>query len=141
MNDFFWNQDADRNLSPPPERPPSTTPAATVESLGLKLIAVKRGKPVFPSSVLSAKFEGGSDEHEEVLKLKAAFEAEFGAEDTAQVSAATEPRTNAACDFTVDEGLQPLDITRTVELRCLPVAQMTEERRGLGQFEMHYIIR
>ena len=122
-------QDSDRNLSPPAERPPSTTADPSAETMGLKIIAVSRGKPVFPTSVMMDRFEAGSFEQNEVQKLKEAFEAEFGAENANQSSnPATTTRANAPCDYSVDEGLRPLDTARTVELRCLPLSQLTDDR-------------
>ena len=102
--------------------------------MGLKIIAVSRGKPVFPTSVLMERFEAGSPEYDEVQKLKEAFEAEFGVETANQSSSTAPTRANAPCDFSVDEGLRPLDTGRTVELRCLPLSQLSDERLALHVF-------
>jgi hypothetical protein len=102
--------------------------------MGLKIIAVSRGKPVFPTSVVMERFEAGSPEQDEVKKLKEAFEAEFGAENANQSSNPAPARANAVCDYSVDEGLRPVDTTRTVELRCLPLSQLSDERLALVEF-------
>lgn len=141
------SQDSDRNLSPPAERPPSSTAAPSADTMGLKIIAVSRGKPVFPTSVLMERFEAGSPEYDEVQKLKEVFEAEFGVETANQSSSTAPTRANAPCDFSVDEGLRPLDTGRTVELRCLPLSQLSDERLALHvcfclalSFSLHHLL-
>ena len=114
--------------SPPKERPPTSTAAPTAETMGLSLVALTRGKPTFPLSVLLGRFQNDSPEQEEVKQLQKQFLEEFGEAGDPTARTTTPSRAHGVCDYTVDEGLKPLDTSRTVNLTAIPVASFTGER-------------
>ncbi|CAK9076028.1 unnamed protein product [Durusdinium trenchii] len=116
--------------SPPKERPPTSTAAPTAETMGLSLVALTRGKPTFPLSVLLGRFQNDSPEQEEVKQLQKQFLEEFGEAGDPTARTTTPSRAHGVCDYTVDEGLKPLDTSRTVNLTAIPVASFTGERLG-----------
>ena len=114
------------DIAPPKERPPTTTADPTAESLGLQLIALVRGKPVFPLAVLQGRFSEGSFEQAEIIALQKEFEDQFG--QTSAAAPGRVNRTDAQCDYTIDEGLRPLDCTRVASLRSIPISELTAEK-------------
>lgn len=74
-----------------------------------------------------------AEERKKVNELRTAFEAEYGAE-AVQTGSAAQPnpgaaRASALCDYSIDEGLTPLDTTRHVALLQCPV--LTSRSRGM----------
>ena len=122
----FGCQDNNLEIAPPKERPPTTTAEPTAEALGLRLIPLVRGKPVFPLSVLQGRFSEGSFEQAEIVALQKDFEDEFGQGSGA--APGRDNRTAALCDYTIDEGLRPLDCTRVASLVSKPISELTGER-------------
>ena len=101
----------------------------TAETLGLKIIPINRGKPVFPLTILMNRFSDGSDEQDQIKEMKKTFETEFGEADAGATGGGVPQnvRASATCDYSVDEGLRPLDISRCVDLACKPIAEFTAE--------------
>lgn len=92
-----------------------------------------RGKPVFPLTVLMNRFNDGSGEQNAIKEMKKAFETEFGGAEVGATGGGgglPNLRASATCDYTVDEGLRPLDVSRCVDLACKPIAEFTVERLG-----------
>lgn len=83
------------------------------------------------------KFDNLSREHGELLKLKASFELEFGADAAGPMSSPSSSgvhgdRVSGMCDFTIEGGRQPVDVTRSVELPAVALDEFNQkERQGL----------
>ena len=63
-------------------------------------------------------------------------EAEFGGAPSSQTASgqSVPNRANAMCDYTLDEGLCPLDVTRRVDRTAIPMAEFTQDRPvGIGK--------
>ncbi|CAK9097476.1 FO synthase subunit 1 [Durusdinium trenchii] len=129
-------KDSNLDVAPPKERPPSSTAAPTAETLGLSIIPMVKGKPSFPTSVLLNRFSEGSVEQDAIKEMEKAFHAEFGevpSSRTTDKSASGDGdghRSCQVCDYSVDEGLKPLDCSRRATLPTKPVAEFTQERLG-----------
>lgn len=123
------SEDAD-SASPPKERPASSAAVLSAADLGLQVVAMSRGKPIFPAEVLLRRFEDPSAEAEEVRSLQKAFEQEFGDASTDNSDRnAGAARTNASCDYSVDEGLRPVNVERQVNLQCTPISEFQSVER------------
>lgn len=127
----WWDGSAD---APPKERPPVRVAELDAESIGLSILAMRAGKPIFPLEVILKRFPDDAEERKKVNELRTAFEAEYGAE-AVQTGSAAQPnpgaaRASALCDYSIDEGLTPLDTTRHVDLASVPCADFAEQRHG-----------
>ena len=122
------NRDNNLDIAPPKERPPTSTAVPTSEALGLSLVLLKNGKPLFPLSVLQARFNEGSEERAEIAALQAEFEKEFGGTSPGSTKGGDAHRASALCDFSIDEGLRPLDCKRVVDLPAKPISDFSDER-------------
>eukprot|EP00438_Fugacium_kawagutii_P006468 Skav206265 [mRNA] locus=scaffold265:244596:255091:- [translate_table: standard] len=115
--------DSDSNLSPPSTRPP-TQRRLDAQSLGLEIIAMQNDRPVFPLDVLLARFNEGAPEVEVVKKMKEDFETAFSAFGaTTTTTRATESRASGQCDFSVDDGAKPVNVTRELQLAWVPIGE------------------
>lgn len=135
-SEIYQNWDNDTSLSPPRTRPPTTTRPVDPQSLGLELIAMDNGSPLFPLEVLLGRFRSGSVEQDEVKKLQQKFEEMFPP-DQNQRSRRTSSSTGAnrasgQCDFSVDGGRQPVNVWQDLEISCVPIDEVPGERQGKG---------
>lgn len=125
-----WDQSSE---APPKERPATTTAPLSQSGLGLELLAVSNNRPVFPLDMILQRFPQDAAERATVTKLKQEFDAEFGGGGPAASHAASEAagpiRASGVCDFSIDEGLCPLDLSRDVDLAATPLADFQEKRR------------
>lgn len=120
-----WDSSAD---APPKQRPQESKEK---QDLKLEILAMKDGSPVFPEQVLMDRFTAGSEYHKEVQKMKAKFEEKHGRVGASTGTSATtttsqEGRVSGVCDFTIDEGLSPLDTSREVSLPVKTIDQLGE---------------
>lgn len=77
------------------------------------------------------RFDEGSAEIEEIKRMQKAFEDEFGGQNTSS-DRAGDVRASGVCDYSVDEGLRPVDISRAADLPVTPLADLAADRPGLG---------
>ena len=112
--------------SPPQSRPAETTGTSAPP---LQILAWQDGRPIFPNSLVS-RFDADSREHQQILQKKAELEQLFPAPAAGDpVTTPGQPgRASGACDFSVDNGLQPLDTQRDVSLVTVTEEQFTDER-------------
>lgn len=128
-SEIYNHWDNDTNLSPPKQRPPTaTTRELDQQGLGLELIAMHGGHPVFPADVIMGKFRAGSPEQEGVKELQTKFEELYPPRNTSRSRpAATVQGANRAtghCDFSIENGEVPLDVTRILDVECVPIAEV-----------------
>lgn len=113
------------------ESPPQSRPAETTETTAppLQVLAFQNGRPVFPNSLLS-RFDADSREHQQILEKKVELELLFPPPAAGDpVATAGQPgRASGNCDFSVDNGLQPLDPQRDVSLVTVTEDQFTDAR-------------
>ncbi|CAK9008254.1 FO synthase subunit 1 [Durusdinium trenchii] len=130
----YWDNHG--TLSPPKTRPPTTTRTVDTESLGLEMIAMDNSTPVFPLEVVLSRFRSsGAAEQEEVKKMQARFHEVYPPPQptgpgTNQRPASTTIRASGQCDFSIDDGRQPLDVSRMLDLLCVPVGEVPAARLG-----------
>lgn len=120
-----WDQDT--SLSPPKVRPRDTAPPL---SLSLQVLAMQSGRPKFPT-VLFDRFDEGTSWHTEIKKMKEKFDSKYGsAPALPRGDASTPERVSALCDFAIEEGLRPMDISRHARLPCKTIAEFGDTRQG-----------
>lgn len=137
----YNNWDAS-DLSPPRERarPERVNP---VDQLQLEVLAVNRGVPCWPDVILS-KFHESTEEHKTLLKMKTAFEKEFQVSQrnsTANTNRAPSStpggRCSGVCDYSVDDGKEPLDVQRVIDLQHVGLESFDSDNRpGLIFWEL-----
>ncbi|CAK9086345.1 FO synthase subunit 1 [Durusdinium trenchii] len=111
--------------SPPKQRPGSD--AAEQAAPDLQILAWN-GRPVFPECVAS-RFEEGTLEFDEVAKLKKEFLEMFPHATTQPAAPNPVPaRVGGVCDFTLDNGAEPLDVNREIEVERIADDQFSEQR-------------
>ncbi|CAK9097688.1 FO synthase subunit 1, partial [Durusdinium trenchii] len=76
------------------------------------------------------QFNEGSEERAEIAALQAEFEKEFGGTSPGSTKGGDAHRASALCDFSIDEGLRPLDCKRVVDLPAKPISDFSDERLG-----------
>eukprot|EP00434_Breviolum_minutum_P027937 symbB.v1.2.024718.t1/scaffold2362.1/size81346/1 len=105
------------------------------QGLGLELIAMHGGHPVFPADVIMGKFRAGSPEQEGVKELQTKFEELYPPRNTSRSRpAATVQGANRAtghCDFSIENGEVPLDVTRILDVECVPIAEVPASSQRL----------
>eukprot|EP00438_Fugacium_kawagutii_P020798 Skav200239 [mRNA] locus=scaffold3882:71432:74893:+ [translate_table: standard] len=85
---------------------------------------------VWPEA-LSTRFAEGSDEHAQMMQKKARFEVDYpvSAVTHANFRPTSSPgRVGGLCDYFVDEGTRPLDVTGEIPLAAIPMDEFTEGR-------------
>lgn len=109
-----------------PSSPPKTRARAEsrINVSGLQLLSCdSAGRPGFPDHVMG-KFAPGSAQHKKLCEIKEAFQREFpasaGRDGGAVTTPGTVPRASGECDFSIDDGKEPLSVERVVELSYLP---------------------
>ncbi|CAK9054749.1 FO synthase subunit 1 [Durusdinium trenchii] len=116
--------------SPPKQRPGSD--AAEQAAPDLQILAWN-GRPVFPECVAS-RFAEGTLEFDEVAKLKKEFLEMFPHATTQPAAPNPVPaRVGGVCDFTLDNGAEPLDVNREIEVERIADDQFSEQRRASTQ--------
>ncbi|CAK9045751.1 unnamed protein product [Durusdinium trenchii] len=105
-----------------PSSPPKTRARAEsrINVSGLQLLSCdSAGRPGFPDHVMG-KFAPGSAQHKKLCEIKEAFQREFpasaGRDGGAVTTPGTVPRASGECDFSIDDGKEPLSVERVVEL-------------------------
>lgn len=126
----FWDQS---DSSPPQQRPrdDSTGPVTP----DLQILGYHNGSPFWPA-MISERIQPDTPEHEALLKMKEKFEKMFPPTTASETSARTTPapgRAGGQCDFTVDEGREPLDVNRMVELEAVKDEHFTEQRLSVSK--------
>lgn len=118
---------------------PKDDKAASVPDL--KLLAWQNG-PIWPD-VLTAHFVAGSEEHNELMKRKAEFDAKYAS--TTGDSATTTPsgggRAGGCCDFSIDGGTKPRDLKEAFALTYVLDSAFTESRPVLDKSKSKTIIQ
>ena len=101
--------------APPKSRPPDEDVATKTPDL--QVLAFQNGSPVWPQP-LSARFKEGTEEHQALLKKKCEFDQAFpqASAQTASGRTPTPGRAGGDCDYSVDGGARPLDISRELSL-------------------------
>ncbi|CAK9093865.1 FO synthase subunit 1, partial [Durusdinium trenchii] len=101
--------------APPKSRPPDEEVATKTPDL--QVLAFQNGSPVWPQP-LSARFKEGTEEHQALLKKKCEFDQAFpqASAQTASGRTPTPGRAGGDCDYSVDGGARPLDISRELSL-------------------------
>lgn len=130
-SEIYKHWDEDATLSPPKTRPPSTASQPSQQQLGLELLAMENGAPVFPSQVLLSKFKEGSPEQEEVKKMEKTFHEKYAPPTQSRrnsTSGQQGHRASGQCDFSIDNGQRPIDVSREVDLPTVPVSEVPAER-------------
>lgn len=136
---IYQEWDKDTSLSPAKTRPPSQmVEVPSSQALGLQLVAMDGGQPVFPLQTLVRRFAEGSPEIEAVKLMKATFDKTFPEAARAALKASSKTgagspgpnRAQGSCDYTVDGGAEPLDPSRVLDLRYQPMAEFTAEKLG-----------
>lgn len=120
----------DNAATSPPKARPAEEDTTTSEP-NLQILAWQNGRPVWPEA-LSTRFAEGSKEHATLMEKKAAFQVEFPEAAVASSQPSSSPaRVGGLCDYSVDEGKHPLDITREISLTVVPKDEFTEGRLEL----------
>lgn len=103
--------------APPPARPPDEGEDSAPPSL--QILAWRDSAPRWPD-ILSTRFPEGTEEFSVLNKLKNDFRNEFPQSVSVQqpgVAIVHTGRAGGHCDFAVDGGVQPLDVTRLISLQ------------------------
>lgn len=104
----------DKDPNSPPKQRPNRESSGAADAPSLELLAWQDGRPYFPDSILS-KFADHTPEFQGIQKLKKTFEDMFPA--AAQPAPVTgSGRAGGVCDFSLDDGKKPLDLTRCIDL-------------------------
>lgn len=124
--------DNDQNLSPPKTRLRSEEQSER-DHPPLEMLAWTSGGPVFPQALLD-RFPQGTDEHLKLQQLKTEFQTKFGGQQETRPresgsAGAGGGRAGGFCDFSIDNGMQPLDTTRTIELPHVAAADFAPASR------------
>lgn len=99
--------------APPRTRPPDDTTQAPPE---LQLLAWEADGPIWPN-VLNSRFDASTEEHKTLMEKKAELEASFPPQTRrTSLGSGSRGRAGGVCDFAIDGGTQPLDISREVSL-------------------------
>ncbi|CAE7229057.1 cofG [Symbiodinium sp. CCMP2592] len=126
-----WDQAAD---APPKQRPRSET-AGPATDIQLDVLACHRGQATWPAEILQ-KFPTGTPEYQKLADLKAKFDKDFPSAPT-QPPRDAETRASGACDYSINGGVRPVDLERTVDLESFPLDSIPEDR-FLGVYWKHH---
>lgn len=135
----FWDGS---NLAPPRNRPATTT---TQEQPALSILAWHAGGPRWPSS-LTEKFAVGTPQYLALQELKKEFETMFPTSTRPTPSptsqSANAPRASGSCDFSIEDGREPLDVHREVSLASIgsDAAEIAEAQRRSFRWSMYQSI-
>jgi len=118
-----------------PAAPSKARPMEPRPDPSLSLLAWNNGTASFPTSYLQ-KFIEGSEAHQAMLDLQKQLVAEFPSSNITQQTGSRRTTTPAPAraagrpDFSIDGGIQPLDITRMVDLEHVAASAFQLERTG-----------
>ena len=109
-----------------PAAPPRARPVGPQPDPSLSLLAWNNGVASFPTSYLQ-KLTEGSEAHQAMLDLQKQLVAEFPNSNISQPTGvrrttAAPARAAGRPDFSIDGGVEPLDVTRMVDLEHAPPA-------------------
>ena len=115
--------------SPARQRPPDATSQPPAQ---LSCLTWSNDLPGFPQELL-AKFADGTHEHAQMAKLKSEFdalvpEAARAPAARTETSSGSSSRARGSPDFTIDDGKEPLDVSRVIDLRGIPAVEFTVQR-------------
>eukprot|EP00913_Durusdinium_trenchii_P021213 g19927.t1 len=115
--------------------PAKTRPSEEGESSGppdLVILAWQNGSPHFPDPLLS-RFAEGTEEHAKMKELKEEMMVLFPTPDsepsTTALTAGT-ARAGGFCDFGIDDGAKPVDITKAVSLTAVADTDFEDVKNG-----------
>lgn len=109
------------------EAPPKQRPRDGAEELPvLDVLTWHNGTPHFPPALLE-KFPEGSQEREEITKLKATIQQQWPSKDGGGNGPASATKPRVAGSVTFLEG-ECLDLTRVVDLKKVPYDEFNEEQ-------------
>ena len=130
-NMVYQEWDTNSTLSPPRTRPSgdATTGNEQEADPQLEILAFVQGEPVFPE-VLLTRFPEATEEFAKIQELKKTFDEKFPHSTQRPPSDPRGARVGGVCDFSIDGGKQPLDISRVIDLLAVPAAEMTVTRHG-----------
>ena len=122
----FW----DSSPHAPPKTRPQEGDAGSANSVpDLQVLAFQGGHPVWPEVLLN-RFPEGTTEHGALVKKQEEFLSKFPRAPEASSSRVTglPPCAGGMCDFSIDNGLTPLDVTKQVSLTCVKESDFTVTR-------------
>lgn len=128
--------------SPAKHRP---RPVDDLSVSGLKLVSCSASGPGWPEHIMQ-KFSEGSSERTRLQEMKAAFEVEFPPVGSGSAGAPSLPRPGGVVrvsgrpDFSLDNGKQPLDPERPVDLQIESPPEVAQ-RWGKLLLESFFILR
>ena len=128
---IYNDWDKDSRKSPPQERPGREGPGESVPPPNLQILAWAQNRPLFPAALLT-RFAEGTPEFDKINGLKKSFEVRFPAPAPATQNAGP-ARVGGMCDFSIDDGRPPLDLSRSIDLPCIPAADFTKPRLDWSQ--------
>eukprot|EP00435_Cladocopium_sp_Y103_P049721 s1511_g15.t1 len=114
--------------APPQSRPLEENEVQSAPSL--QIIAWQNGAPHWPD-FLNTKYPEGSDEAQMLSQRKAVFLEKFPAQPAPRTGTTVRPgRAGGLCDFSIDNGAKPLDVTREIQPEHVGEADFNENRLG-----------
>ncbi|CAK9072657.1 unnamed protein product, partial [Durusdinium trenchii] len=139
LRDYVYKGWDESSAAPAKTRPPDEQESKPPPEL--QILAFEGGRAVWPRPLLS-RFDPGTEEHSMMAAKKAEFDAAFpqSAAETrnpAPGRTSGQPqRAGGLCDFSIDGGLEPLDVQREISLAAVTDADFEAERNGrLGMSE------
>ena len=131
MNEVYesWDNAAS---SPPKTRPRDDSHSAAPPDL--QILGFHNGQPFWPE-MLNTRFDEATEEHQQLKSLHEKFIQMFPSlQQSPGTSTTTEARTpgraGGQCDYSIDAGAQPVDITRQIELSLVKNEDFTDQRLG-----------
>lgn len=110
----YWD---DLSTSPSKTRPRVETSSGQITGLSL-LSCDAAGQPRFPDHILE-RIPSNDPHHKALVKMKEEFLKEFPQQRKASgVATTASPRVSGDCDFSIDDGKEPLSVERVVDLLC-----------------------
>lgn len=142
LRDMVYKQWDTAATSPPRSRPAAANSDAAVIP-DLQILAWEAGRPVFPVPLLT-RFAEDTSEAMTISKLKAEFDSLFPSDpvDSAAATVVTVPspgRAGGVCDFSIDNGATPLEITRDIDLAGIQDSNFSERRCANGKWKTSLI--
>lgn len=109
-------QDADGGLNQPPE---------------LQVLAFQNGHPVWPE-VLNDRFPEGTSERKALTEKRDEFLSKFPVTPESRTTTpGAAPRAGGLCDFTIDNGASPADVSKQVSFPAVSESDFSVERSGV----------
>ncbi len=121
----WWDDSA---LAPPQQRPPSEEEEVGTREPSLEVLAWAGGAAKFPQ-LLVDRFPDGSEEREKILTRRKEFDQLFPAAQQ-PAPASGNGRAGGVCDYSIDGGVEPLDVFRLIDLPSSRFAEFSTGRPG-----------